>query len=63
MIRVTFAGHRNVFNSYAVREQVDAAIASILTKDTEFNFYSGGMGEFDKLCESAVRSAKVAIRN
>lgn len=60
MIRVTFAGHRNVFNSYAVREQVDAAIASILTKDTEFNFYSGGMGEFDKLCESAVRSAKVA---
>lgn len=28
MIRVTFAGHRNVFNSYAVREQVDAAIAS-----------------------------------
>lgn len=31
MIRVTFAGHRNVFNSGAVREQVDAAIASILT--------------------------------
>jgi len=60
MIRVTFAGHRNVFNSGAVREQVDAAIASILTEGTEFNFYSGGMGEFDKLCESAVRSAKVA---
>ena len=58
MIHVTFAGHRNVFNSGAVRGRVDAAIASILTKDMEFYFYSGGMGEFDKLCESAVRQAK-----
>lgn len=47
-----------MFDSGAVRERVDAAIASILTMDTAFCFYSGGMGGFDKLCESAVRQAK-----
>jgi len=59
MIRVTFAGHRNVFGG-SVREQVDETIAAILKEDTSFEFFSGGMGEFDKLCEAAVRSAKAS---
>lgn len=61
MIRITFAGHRNVFGG-DVREKVEEAIAAILKEDTSFEFYSGGMGEFDSLCEAAVRSAKASNR-
>lgn len=57
MIHVTFAGHRNVFGGN-VEQKIDEAIADILKRDTSFEFYSGGMGEFDSLCEAAVHRTK-----
>ena len=55
MICCTFAGHRHI---PAPRSSVDEAIETILKIDREFTFYSGGMGEFDAQCETAVRGAK-----
>ena len=55
MICCTFAGHRHF---PAPRSSVDEVIETILQTDREFMFYSGGMGEFDAQCETAVRGAK-----
>ena len=55
MICCTFAGHRHF---PAPRSSVDEALETIMQKDREFTFYSGGMGEFDARCEAAVRGAK-----
>lgn len=57
MITCTFAGHREVYGS-KIRDLVDETIESILKKDDTFLFYSGDMGDFDKLCASVVRAAK-----
>lgn len=53
----TFAGHREVFAS-GVEADIDSAIESILANDSDFVFYTGGMGEFDSKCSAAVRKAK-----
>lgn len=50
----TFAGHREVFSS-TVESEIDKALIEIIEADKECVFYSGGMGDFDKKCESAVR--------
>lgn len=57
MISCTFAGHREVYGSN-VESSIEFAIESILKKDNSFVFYSGDMGEFDKMCSAAVRTAK-----
>lgn len=57
MITCTFAGHREFYGS-KIRDLVDETIESILKKDDTFLFYSGDMGDFDKLCASVVRAAK-----
>lgn len=57
MISCTFAGHREVY-SCNVESSIEFAIESILKKDNSFVFYSGDMGEFDKMCSAAVRTAK-----
>lgn len=38
--------------------KIEKAIRELLQTDSEFIFYTGGMGEFDSKCASAVRSAK-----
>lgn len=57
MICCTFAGHRDVLHKGA-REAVEAAVHELLKKDDEFCFYTGGMGEFDALCEGIVRKLR-----
>ncbi len=57
MISCTFAGHREVYGRN-VKSSIELAIESILKKDSSFIFYSGDMGEFDKMCSSVVRTAK-----
>lgn len=57
MISCTFAGHREVYGRN-VESSIEVAIESILKKDNSFVFYSGDMGEFDKMCSAAVRTAK-----
>ncbi len=57
MISCTFAGHREVYGRN-VKGSIELAIESILKKDSSFIFYSGDMGEFDKMCSSVVRTAK-----
>ena len=38
--------------------KIEKAIRELLQTDSEFIFYTGGMGEFDSKCASAVRLAK-----
>jgi uncharacterized phage-like protein YoqJ len=53
----TFAGHREVFSS-SIEVDIDHALSEIIQTDNDFIFYSGGMGDFDKRCESTVRRMK-----
>lgn len=53
----TFAGHREVYSS-AIESDIESALSEIMQTDNAFVFYSGGMGDFDKKCESAVRGMK-----
>lgn len=57
MTACTFAGHREVYHS-GMDEKIEKAIRELLQTDSEFVFYTGGMGEFDSKCSSAVRAAK-----
>ena len=57
MLCCSFAGHRNVFIP-DIDRKIAAALDTIMGKDDTFVFYTGGMGEFDSKCSSAVRSAR-----
>lgn len=57
MASCTFAGHREIF-ALDIERQIKTVIEGILPEDNTFVFYSGDMGEFDKMCSSAVRSIK-----
>lgn len=57
MLCCTFAGHRDLFLPDAERK-ILKALDSILESDDEFVFYTGGMGEFDSKCASAVRMVR-----
>lgn len=52
-----FAGHREVYQS-GIDAKIEEAINRLLQTDHEFVFFTGGMGNFDDKCASAVRSAK-----
>ena len=62
MTTCTFAGHRDVYQAGIVAE-IEKAIHELLQTDNEFVFYTGGMGKFDDMCSSAVRSAKLQYPN
>lgn len=53
----TFAGHREVFLS-SVKQDIDDALSEIVQAEDDYIFYSGGMGDFDTMCEAAVRRLK-----
>ena len=57
MTSCTFAGHREVFQPM-MDAIIDKAIQELLQTDSEFIFYTGGLGEFDSKYASAVRLAK-----
>lgn len=56
MIRCCFAGHR--FAPHSLLPEVLLAVGEIVRESDSVEFYSGGMGDFDKLCEQAVREIK-----
>lgn len=51
----TFAGHREVYQAN-ISDKLDEAISKIVESDDSFRFLAGGMGDFDGMCSSAVRS-------
>ncbi len=53
----TFAGHRQVFES-KIEEKIRNALESLVEMGSRLMFLNGGMGQFDALCASAVRSLK-----
>lgn len=54
----TFAGHREVFLS-SIKRDIDHALSEIVQAEDDYIlFYSGGMGDFDIMCEAAVRRLK-----
>lgn len=53
----TFAGHRTILIP-DITQRIDAALGDLLKTDDQFIFLSGGMGDFDLHCESAVRRIK-----
>ena len=57
MLSCTFAGHRNLFLPNADRK-IEMALDGLIARDEPLVFYTGGMGEFDSKCASAVRAAK-----
>lgn len=57
MISCTFAGHREVYGRN-IESSIEIIIEGILKRDNSFVFYSGDMGEFDRMCSAAVRTAK-----
>lgn len=54
MRTITFAGHREVYQS-DVSARLNAVLDKISETENELIFYVGGMGEFDSLAASAVR--------
>lgn len=57
MLCCSFAGHRDVFVP-EIDRKIAEALDTIIENDDTFVFYTGGMGEFDGKCASAVRAAK-----
>ena len=57
MLTCTFAGHRDVYSG-EVEAAVEDALRGLLEKDSEFCFYTGGMGRFDEMCARAVRKLR-----
>lgn len=57
MTSCTFAGHKEVYQ-LKIDEEIENAIDNLLQTDSEIIFYTGGMGDFDNKCASAVRAAK-----
>lgn len=51
-----FCGHRDCDGS--MREQIKETITDLIKNQGITTFYSGGMGNFDKICENVVRELK-----
>ena len=54
MICCTFAGHREILLD-GVEKKLGDALDKLMVQDNGFCFYTGGMGEFDRMCENTVR--------
>lgn len=61
MIKCTFTGHRDV---YGISEADVAAVLELLLSENGYAMecFVGGMGDFDKICASAVRRLKAKYR-
>lgn len=56
MIKCCFAGHG--LAPHSLMQEIMLAVEDIIRESNVIEFYSGGMGDFDKLCEQAVRETK-----
>lgn len=56
MIRCCFAGHRTA--SQRLLKDALLAVEKLVMSSDRIEFYSDGMGDFDKLCGQAVREMK-----
>lgn len=54
MICCTFAGHREILLD-GVEKKLGDALDKLMVQDNGFCFYTGGMEEFDRMCENTVR--------
>ena len=57
VLSCTFAGHREVYEKDAAAK-IECAVHQLIEKDERFCFYTGGMGEFDCMCERTIRRIK-----
>lgn len=59
MKKCCFCGHRRRWNiNLHIFPKLESYIEELITEKDVGIFYSGGMGEFDKMCERAVRELK-----
>lgn len=56
MTKCCFAGHRCA--PQRLLKEIISAIEDLIQSSDQLEFYSGGMGDFDKMCEQAVREMK-----
>lgn len=56
MVTCCFAGHRQTPHCHF--KEIITAVEKLVLATDEIEFLSGGMGDFDKLCEKAVREIK-----
>ena len=62
MIICIFAGHREAvlpMDATLIPNRLRIALIDLISYDTEFRFYFGGMGWFDLLCARTVRDIKM----
>lgn len=57
MYTVTFAGHREVYQS-EVRTRLAEELEKVAAEHDSILFYVGGMGDFDGMCAAEVRALK-----
>ena len=53
----TFCGHKLVADN-DTEDRVYSALSTLIKTENYNAFYSGGMGEFDEICENAIRKLK-----
>lgn len=53
-----FCGHREILNKFEIQNKTEIAIEYLIANDNVSVFYSGGMGDFDMICENCVRKIK-----
>lgn len=56
MVTCCFAGHRQT--PHCLFKEIIIAVEKLVLATDEIEFLSGGMGDFDKLCEKAVQEIK-----
>ncbi|WP_455683964.1 DUF1273 domain-containing protein [Thomasclavelia sp.] len=56
MVTCCFAGHRQT--PHCLFKEIITAVEKLVLATDEIEFLSGSMGDFDKLCEKAVREIK-----
>lgn len=60
---VSFFGHRQIDNVFAIEQRLETLIRELLTTKEYVEFLVGRDGEFDQLVSSTVRRCKRAIRD
>lgn len=57
MIYCTFAGHREILLE-GIEESAKTVIEALIEREDAVCFYTGGMGEFDRICAHTVRQCR-----
>lgn len=62
-MKITFIGHRTVFNCKNLTEIIRKTILENTNSNEHILFYCGGYGDFDNLCANVCRSIKKEREN